>query len=65
MIGRILPTGATGGSSQRPGVIVGDTVHWVRELTRYYLDLRMDTFSYGFGAGGARAMPRYAVSLRK
>jgi alkanesulfonate monooxygenase SsuD/methylene tetrahydromethanopterin reductase-like flavin-dependent oxidoreductase (luciferase family) len=53
VIGRILPTGAPGGSSFRPGVIRGDTSYWIGELTRYYLELRMDTFSLGFGSTGS------------
>jgi alkanesulfonate monooxygenase SsuD/methylene tetrahydromethanopterin reductase-like flavin-dependent oxidoreductase (luciferase family) len=53
VIGKVLPAGATRSTSGRPGVIVGDAAHWVSELSRYYLDLRMDTFSFGFGAGGS------------
>jgi alkanesulfonate monooxygenase SsuD/methylene tetrahydromethanopterin reductase-like flavin-dependent oxidoreductase (luciferase family) len=49
--GVILQPGGVSMRPARPGVLVGTPGRWVEELTRYYLDLRMDTFIF-WPAGG-------------
>ena len=33
-------------TARRPGLIIGPPQHWIDELTRYYHDLRLDTFIF-------------------
>jgi alkanesulfonate monooxygenase SsuD/methylene tetrahydromethanopterin reductase-like flavin-dependent oxidoreductase (luciferase family) len=45
VMGMILPEGY-GARGQRPGILMGTAQQWVDELTRYYYDLRLDTFIF-------------------
>lgn len=44
--GAILTEGGMSLRPNRPGVLIGPASTWVRELTRYYHDLRLDTFNF-------------------
>lgn len=44
--GAILTEGSMALRPNRPGVLIGPASTWVRELTRYYHDLRLDTFNF-------------------
>ena len=44
--GLILAPGQTNVRAARRGILVGPAQYWVDEITRYYRDLRMDTFLF-------------------
>ncbi|SRR6266487_2518830 len=58
VMGIILRPGAPQTRARRPGIIVGPISHWVDELTRYYRDLRMDSFHFWPHAGEEEAQIR-------
>jgi alkanesulfonate monooxygenase SsuD/methylene tetrahydromethanopterin reductase-like flavin-dependent oxidoreductase (luciferase family) len=58
IMGIILKPGAVNTRTRRPGVLVGPVSYWVDELTRYYHDIRMDSFHFWPRTGEEEAQIR-------
>jgi len=67
VVGKILPEASVGKvTSRRPGVILGTSAQWAEQLVRFYRELRLDAFSFGFGATGEEGdnqLRRYAEEV--
>ena len=58
VMGIILRSDAPQARARRPGILVGPVSNWVDELTRYYRDLRVDSFHFWPRTGEEEAQIR-------